>query len=235
MEKYQLLQDIFGWLSLALTIAAAISGFCWNYYGGVIDDIRTHQQIEVTEKSKDHLIEKIDSSSNKITKKIDAVSKKTHPQTVNTINAPNAQIVTSGQSGGTNVVVTNADLDPAVVNIQDWSIKNQMTTKIKTFEGATEIGFSQGRERKDSVYYNKIGVNYTSHVGKLKFVLLIKRKDIIEASFYKSPGITDSRGGATTEGYKVFSIRMPDNGRYELNIYTKGPITDLMTDLVISE
>jgi hypothetical protein len=229
MEKYQILQSVFGWFSLGFTILAAICGFYWNYYSGKIDDFRSDHQLASTEKTRMSVIEKIDSDSQKLLKEVHATKKPSVQNTQTTVNAPNAQIVTSGQSGGTNVVVTSADLNPAVIEAREWSIKNEVTSTLRQqYKG--DIKYSG-----PPLYRNKILISYNCSIAKLRLALLIKRDDVIKFSLSKNPGFIQLQSGHNASNNPVISVQMPTNGTYSLEMYTRDSIESLQSILEFSE
>lgn len=96
LEQYQVLQKVFMWLVPFFSILALLSGLGWNHYGLKIKELEK-QSKTIEEKTSPKTI-------NNYKIKGDFIKGEKKESSSEVINAPNALIVTSRQSGGQNTV-----------------------------------------------------------------------------------------------------------------------------------
>lgn len=234
IERYQLLQTICLIVSLSTGVIAAFSGFGWNYYTRKITELKSINQQKTTEKTTTQILDSIKVGSEKV---IDAI--KTVPSEENKIpkkkneeviiNAPNAQIVTSNQTGGTNTVINNnIDLPLPTITLTEWTVRNQIVDKIpKRHLGLRRRDTIDVKttDNVDSLFFNQISINYVSEINRNQIVLRIHKEDIIEGQLTKS-GMLMFKSGNTPDKKFAFIIQQPGSGIYIMKLYSKTEITN---------
>lgn len=232
IEKYQLLQTICLIATLTTGVITAFSGFGWNYYSRKITELKSIEQKKATEKTTSQILDSIKVGSEKVidvVKTIPSMNDKTQKKKITHLNAPNAQIVTSNQSGGVNTVINNnLDLPLPTITFGEWSVRNQVVDKIpKRPHGVSprdsvDVKTAYGI---DSVFFNQISVSYASEVNRNQIGLRIHKDDIVVGQLTKS-GVLMFRSGFTPDKKFLFIIEQPGSGVYTMKLYSKTEIND---------
>lgn len=233
IEKYQLLQTICLIVTLSTGVITAFSGFGWNYYSRKIAELKSIEQKKATEKTTNQILDSIKVGSEKV---IDVI--KTIPnmddkapkkkKEVTNIDAPNAQIVTSNQTGGTNTVINNnLDLPLPTITFGEWTIRNQIVDKIpkRPIGPPRDTIDVKTTYNVDSLFFNVISVNYASEINRNQIGLRIHKDDIVVGQLMKS-GMLMFKSGFTPDKKFVFVIQQPGSGVYTMKLYSKTEIND---------
>lgn len=207
------------WLVMIFVFAlgSAISFFMYNYHK---DNSSVEKHKEVLGKQ-EQLGDKIDSSTVDLKKTIEKKSKPTKTtviknETKNTVNAPNALIVTQNQSGGQNTVNNYvAEIEkPRITFISEKTWPEKLIPPTPLFSG------------KDLLYKTSIYFQYYSEMPKNELAVAILKKDFeVEFVDIHYPGIStimlskEPAEGNFVKGMKLFD---PKNGKLEIAIYTKN-------------
>lgn len=132
IERLQLLQTFCMIGAFIGALIVAFSGLGWNYYSREIKYLEGKQQKITTEKTTEKIIDSVHASSDKVINELKHSPKITQTTIIDNhkeekIIAPNALIVTSNQSGGSNTVINHVPKPEVKVS---WSTINEKTDKI---------------------------------------------------------------------------------------------------------
>ena len=215
MERLQFLYNLSFYLTIVSGIVLALSGAGLTYFKNRIDNLEAEKKAialdsvkrEIIDSGQEHKKEIIDA----VVKNSDLViesTKKTMEENKPIINAPNAQIVTSNQSGGNNTVINNLNLPEPTIRITEWQIRNAKTS--------------------DSTFHNRYALTYQSAVTRSEVGFRIKRLDVVSGKIELGPpgGMLMSKTGHNAEKNFMFIVATPQNGTYYLDVFTKQEIID---------
>ncbi|MBS1744364.1 MAG: hypothetical protein JST81_15155 [Bacteroidetes bacterium] len=167
--------------------------------------------------------------------KPEPVKQDTTPKQSTVINADHALIVTNGQSGGNNTVITpTVALPEPTVEMKIDSL-NIPTHKIR-FLGFIEDTLRNVQQPDASVtfYKTQLSLDYFANVAKNQLFMAVVRKDVIYFDAGVS-GVNNTYKGLTKGNYPGILFHQPQNGRYTLFIYTLNPITDINKDIYVKK
>jgi hypothetical protein len=143
------------------------------------------------------------------------------------IDAPNALIVTQGQSGGTNTVY-NTEPPPPKINLRNWSVRNQIVSELQMNPVQT-VQLPSPEIPNTTLYHNQFIVEYNSEFACNEIGFRIKRTDVKHGTVSKS-GMLMWKIAGTREGWFVYVFQRPENGLYTLDIYTENTIQDILSE-----
>jgi hypothetical protein len=199
-----------------------------NYYNNPAQNIAdTIQQKVVTKQTEavDHLQQNGQPNQNK---------DKTADQSK--VNAQNALIVTTNQSGGNNTVnYQTIDAPKPEVGITIVGLNTPVTTipttdlppgpELKTF----------GNTKKDSVFYRtELKIKYFSQVERSSFGIIIKRNDVVHFDFRAMNGYDMEKWGMR-DGYPYYKCINPENGYYQLVLYTNNKLEEFVKSILVMQ
>lgn len=233
IERYQLLQTTCLVVTLSAGVIAAFSGFGWNYYSRKITELKSIEQKKATEKNTAQILDSIKVGSEKVIdviKTIPSIENSTpkKKKDVTNINAPNAQIVTSNQTGGNNTVINNnLDLPLPIIKLAEWKVQNQIVEKIpkRPFGPPRDSIDVKATYKLDSLFFNQISIIYASEINRNQIGLRIHKEDIVVGQLMKN-GMLMFKSGYTPDKKFVFLIQQPGNGVYIMKLYSKTEINN---------
>ena len=216
VERLQFLYNLSFYLTIVSGIVLALSGAGLTYFKNRIDNLEAEKKAMALDSVKREII---DSGQEQKKEIIDAVvknsdlviesTKKTMEENKPTINAPNALIVTSNQSGGSNTVINNnVNLPEPTIRITEWQVRNEITS--------------------DSTFHNRYALTYQSAVTRSEVGFRVKRYDVVSGKIQLGPpgGMLMSKTGHNKEKNFMFIVATPQNGTYFLDVFTKEEIQD---------
>lgn len=114
------------------------------------------------------------------------------------------------------------------LELKNWIIQNQKVTSISNGR-PFDKNLIDVKEKfgVDFLYFNQMTFSYATEINRSEVFFTINRDNVSTASILKINGATNVAFGKRQDGKFIFKLTQPENGLYDLKVYTTSEISSL--------